>query len=335
MLVMKNRDMQLDMYRGLVMIYIVCFIHVVNWLDYSREPFASLMLFEMPVIFFISGASLSVSRRKCLLENFKNRIHRVLLPYYIYSAISLVLLGLLSCVRPTDFDISRYTLGNIGRILLSIDIPQMPYMHHLWFIMPYMTIMCLFPLQSRLVDKIGGARYLLVNILLFLLVWAVGCRLNIVRESLCYNVFVIVGYCYYKKITRRVLLFVTVIAALLVACLLLYVPFCPMNGHKFPPDLLFLLYGLMMLGVLSLILGNVTMRSNKLVELWNKRGYNIYLYQNLIYYCFVVFCNSFKIVLPVGIVGFVISVFCILLLSTLFCVIFYTIECWVLKCVRL
>lgn len=56
-----TRDLQLDGYRGIVMIYIVCVIHVVNWLDYNIEPYNSFMLFEMPIIFFISGASLTFS----------------------------------------------------------------------------------------------------------------------------------------------------------------------------------------------------------------------------------------------------------------------------------
>ena len=332
---MKNRDVQLDMYRGLVMIYIVCFIHVVNWLNFDKEPFTSLMLFEMPVIFFISGASLKISRRKSMLDNLKNRFLRLLLPYYIYSIISLGLLGVLSWIKPADFDISKYTLGNIARVLLTIDIPQMPYIHHLWFIMPYMIIMGVYPWQRRLVDKLGGVKILVVNIALFILVIMIAPNQKILREIFCYNVFVIIGYCYYKKISRRVLSISLVVLGALLGCLLCYMPFCPMNGHKFPPDLLFLLYGLMMLSVLALIFGKISIPRNKLIDLWNKRGYTIYLYQNIVYFCFVEFCKLVGVQLPFNIFGFGISLLCILLLSTLFSFIFYPIECWVIKRVRL
>lgn len=75
-----TRDLQLDGYRGIVMIYIVCVIHVVNWLDYNIEPYNSFMLFEMPIIFFISGASLTFSGDKNFWQNLNNRLWRILVP---------------------------------------------------------------------------------------------------------------------------------------------------------------------------------------------------------------------------------------------------------------
>lgn len=58
-----ERDKQLDLYRGLSMIYVVCFTHVIYWLKIGMEPLLSIMLFEMPIIFFISGASLSFNKK--------------------------------------------------------------------------------------------------------------------------------------------------------------------------------------------------------------------------------------------------------------------------------
>lgn len=34
----QERDYQLDMYRGLAMIYVVCFIHVLYWLGLGGQP---------------------------------------------------------------------------------------------------------------------------------------------------------------------------------------------------------------------------------------------------------------------------------------------------------
>lgn len=59
-----TRDLQLDGYRGIVMIYIVCVIHVVNWLDYNIEPYNSFMLFEMPIIFLYLGLRLLLVETK-------------------------------------------------------------------------------------------------------------------------------------------------------------------------------------------------------------------------------------------------------------------------------
>ena len=41
------------------MIHIVCVIHVIYWIKIFDEPWRSLLLLEMPAIFFIAGASQS------------------------------------------------------------------------------------------------------------------------------------------------------------------------------------------------------------------------------------------------------------------------------------
>lgn len=51
------RDRLLDILRGLTMIHIVCVIHVLWYFGLAREPIYSFLLFEMPAIFFIAGAS--------------------------------------------------------------------------------------------------------------------------------------------------------------------------------------------------------------------------------------------------------------------------------------
>ena len=79
-----TRDIQLDIYRALTMVYIVCVIHVVYWFGVFDEPVRSILLFEMPVIFFISGASYGVKHRIREVRSIvKNRVKRVLLPFYI------------------------------------------------------------------------------------------------------------------------------------------------------------------------------------------------------------------------------------------------------------
>ena len=65
------RDTQLDIYRALAMIYIICVIHVVYWLGIGNELITSIILFEMPVIFFITGASFSLqTKEKSFIEKF-------------------------------------------------------------------------------------------------------------------------------------------------------------------------------------------------------------------------------------------------------------------------
>ena len=57
---MQQRDTTLDACRGLAMMYIVCVIHVAYWLYPVAEPLKSVLLFEMPAMFFIAGAAQSL-----------------------------------------------------------------------------------------------------------------------------------------------------------------------------------------------------------------------------------------------------------------------------------
>lgn len=92
-----KREQQLYMYRGLSMIYVVSFIHVVYWLKIGSEPIKSLMLFEMPLIFFISGASLSFNKTSRRFKQvFFNRMVRVVIPYYVYAIVSVVVLAIIT-----------------------------------------------------------------------------------------------------------------------------------------------------------------------------------------------------------------------------------------------
>lgn len=108
------RDVQLDMYRGLLMIYIVCVIHVSGWLDYFNEPYSNLLLWEMPAIFYVAGASASLAAKKGFIEQFKNRLKRVYYPYLLLALLYITAMVLLYALpsHPASFTnlISEYNL---------------------------------------------------------------------------------------------------------------------------------------------------------------------------------------------------------------------------------
>ena len=101
------RDRQLDILRGFTMIHIVCVIHVLWYFGLAREPLFSFLLFEMPAIFFIAGASQKIKNNGNNKDNYYhsgnnnsgiwsdllslglNRIRRILFPYWRFCIISL------------------------------------------------------------------------------------------------------------------------------------------------------------------------------------------------------------------------------------------------------
>jgi hypothetical protein len=122
---------------------------------------------------------------------------------------------------------------------------------------------------------------------------------QLLKMIVCYNIFTIMGYLYYKRITYRmiVLMFIFSVVLLLGALWIFNIQMIPMQSHKFPPDVVFLLYNTAVLCLLSLIFSKVRLRSNWLLELWNDRGYTIYLYQNLvIFVLFLIKENLFYLI---------------------------------------
>lgn len=277
-----DRDLQLDAYRGMSMLYIVCFVHVLYWLQLGTEPYLSICLVEMPIIFFIAGASQSFRvKTRPIKATFVNRIKRVVIPYYKYAFVMLLMLLVLSVFGKAD--ISAYSPKDSLKILLFYDIPQLPFMWHLWFILPYLFISCTFDFQKRILNNMNHEVYLLICCLAFGLAQYLSAN-QMIRNVLVYNIFMVIGYCYYRKVKKRQLI-IGEIAFFMVLLLLksVGVHFAPMQAHKFPADMVFLIYNLFALCVLSLIFGKIYIKSNKVLNFWTKNGFDLYLYQNVSY----------------------------------------------------
>lgn len=290
-----ERDLQLDMYRSLSMIYIVCVIHVLYWLDLGEKHISSILLFEMPIIFFISGAAVKVSKggRKSFTQMFKNRFKRIVLPYYVYilySIIFLVVLAILSYYTGRLLvDISKFKWQYLLDWLMMKEGHVIPYSSHLWFLIPYFLISISTPVQLKILSCVSKIPYLLINLILFVLLsnvfvidrsyYSIG---YYVTTFLGYNLFYLLGLFYYRNIRIKYvsLLF---FCAVSIFCILTKCEFVVMQSHKFPPDMIFVSYNLIVLLLLCFIFSYVKIPSNKIFSFWNKNGYELFLYQNCIF----------------------------------------------------
>ena len=120
------------------MIYIVCCIHVVYWLFPLSEPWQSLLLFEMPFIFLISGASQSLARCKGLWAMIINRMKRVILPLYVFLAVMVVFYAMVQPFYPAVTE--RLTVHDILKILATGGCDKIPYYGYTWFISTYLVV---------------------------------------------------------------------------------------------------------------------------------------------------------------------------------------------------
>lgn len=341
------RDKQLDNYRALVMIHMVCVIHAIYWLGYFF-PMQSLTLFAMSSVFFISGAAMKYSHPKSNASLLWNRFKRVLLPFYIYAGLCVCLL-ILVCFIPklsvfTKFSILRYSIKDYLEIIFVQGIPGIKMVYHIWFIIPYLIITCSFNFQKKIINKYSW-KYVLINILVIaiLYLWNIydvdyksftyiqsvfyDTSLNV----LAYNVFFVIGYLYYKKMEIKMLALVGFLSFIILS-VLCHFHFVDLQAHKFPPDLIFILYNIGVLCFLGILFSKIKIPEIPLLKWWNKNGYTIYLYQNLVFLIYIVFYRRFIVGLfDSNIIKLIISFFVILFCSTLFSLIIVPIENYIIN----
>ena len=278
-----GRDVQLDCYRSMTMMNIVCIMHPMLWFRLNVLGFDPTMLLDMPVMFFIAGASQQYTQRRTLLETIKNRSLRVLLPYYI-SLCFILLFMIASTLLRLSFegeplDIRQIGMSGIIKLLLTGGNQHIPYLGYTWFISTYMVISCSLPLQQWAMEKIDGKCYLLLLLACFACWKSMGIESpeNIVENVMSYNVFYVLGYVTYKKANTKWL----IAAAAVVVCLYLIISgiALPFGNHKFPSDMVFIAYSIVNLYILAFIVSRINIKYGALVRLWNERGFTIYLYQ--------------------------------------------------------
>lgn len=211
----EKRDIQLDCYRAALMIYILAVVHTVYWFGIGSEPLRSFILIEMPLIFFISGAAISVRNKKETLRvALLNRFKRVYVPFLIYSLVLLVIASALYCARNPGTAISAIADNkwiDLGRSILQFRTTFNT--SHLWFILPYFIISVSSPLQLKAIGKLGRNKYMINLLALFTItytLWEIIPAESTMKEwvgnvkfYMMWNIFYVAGILYYKKINTK------------------------------------------------------------------------------------------------------------------------------------
>lgn len=111
---------------------------------------------------------------------------------------------------------------------------------------------------------------------------------RILKEVSVYNLFYLFGYYFYKRLHFKKMVLISFLA---LCALILLSPFYPhdMQVNKFPPNLFFIVYNSFILSLLSIAFTFIKLPTNEqLIGVWNKQGYDIYIYQSY-YFCITVF----------------------------------------------
>ena len=244
------RDKKLDIFRGMTMIYIVGVIHGLYWLKLFNFSLKWLILFEMPIIFFIMGASFSLCPKKLSINYIIKRLFRCLIPFLFYSLVVLIL----------NFIYNPTLLRNNWTAFIKfIFDPVLRYnkilfLHgHLWFIPIYVIFIPIIPVMYfyfyKNIKKISYKMLLVLTLVLFLFSLDILEWHNIIitgnyylRNMLVYGIYIYFGFEYLNQKVNKKYCIINIFVSLVIMLLLKKFYNLDMQRNKFPPNFMFLLF---------------------------------------------------------------------------------------------
>lgn len=252
-----DRDPFLNYLRGFAIVWVIL-VHV-----FYHKPFfpfttlKSYILFEMPLIFFVSGASLFLSHRRdpSLRRFIPRRLERLLAPY--------VVLGVFSVALYYGSGIAQRQPLEAGQLLSWLALfpadTTVPYIAlYMWFMRVMVVVSLLHILLVR--AFLNGPLKLVVATLLVGLLGLFSVYghdpLGLPQMVVFYSIFLYWGYAYAggRLWRSKPALLAVLIAggALLPAILRLGIFYTDMQSNKFPPNMAYAVFGLVWLTALLL-----------------------------------------------------------------------------------
>ena len=210
------RDRNLDIYRGGIMIYITC------------------VFFAMVTVFYLVGASYSLSSKKTYWEYVKGKVKRIAIPYWKYTL----------CCLPVVLYIYwkhgyRISLEDVVSYVLFNPPLENRIFDHIWFISPYILISLCLPFCVWFIHRYKPP----------FILWGVALVLSQLFKSHYPDLLQTVIMYYTKKLGwQNVVCVAVAISYVIYAFGIEKRPF-DLQANKFPPNLLFLAYGLTILGI--------------------------------------------------------------------------------------
>lgn len=267
-----ERNHDLDIFRGVAMIYIVGFMHIIGyWIDPHTNNWLSLADIVMPIIFYISGASYSLSQRKSYGMYVKGRIKRIIIPLVVYMAIYIfhnTLNGEIA-LEELPRTVVKYTYYTFA--------DKFDNLGHIWFITPYLIIALLLPFMHFVSSRINqyGVYALLLATMIGLYFYP--------NYLLCYSVATFAGLYYLRSTPYKSV----VVLLIFVATIILWIAqgrVWNIQINKFPPTLMYLSYTSCMLVLLQRPLKWLCRKIYRIdfikyiIDQYAHNGYIIYLY---------------------------------------------------------
>ncbi|WP_139379634.1 acyltransferase family protein [Zoogloea sp. LCSB751] len=297
-----GRLVGIDVARGLLMAYVVCVIHPVFWFRLVPQEVGSILLFEMPLIFMISGAAYRLSERaKPAIVGFKGyckwvlrRGIRILVPYWAYALVCTVLVlkygGSENCLDVLVAWLNPTQYGE-GSSILMLN-------WHLWFVAPFLAVSILLPAIIFFVPIKKPPLWLLALLATaFVYIFDIldTTKSGWLQTIFFYLVWTVFGFSLTSKPTlfgSRCYLKLFAMSFIVLSVLFIFKqPGITLNmqANKFPPNAIFFIFSCAWVSIILLFVGrlassySIFLVNSILLKPFIYAGYSIYLWQGLGY----------------------------------------------------
>lgn len=254
----------------------------------------SFCLFAMPLFFFITGASNSFSKTGSYFSFVSKRFQRILIPYWIFALICAFLsIGKFSIEGDMDFFTGIKVLLS-WMVPVDRQITSVSYLTWaLWFVPVYLCVVIILPALKQINDSTIKIEFAFLLLGLFVLTCFL--KMGWFRNVAFYSFWTYVGLFYRdikvfaeQKHTRRYFLYLAIAGMVTICILYLAGQSLNMQSNKFPPNMIFFVFSIMMMALIMFALpyldrfigcletGNI---SGKIFNLFSTRSMTIFLYQ--------------------------------------------------------
>jgi peptidoglycan/LPS O-acetylase OafA/YrhL len=315
-----ERDVGLDVARGLLMAWIITVIHGIFWLGILPRGPGSWLLFEMPPVFMITGAAYFLGegqkRDRLKPSNYLDfvlrRGVRIYVPYLVYVATAAVL------VTVVKWDGLLTGEDALSRIWSWLNAVTRGAGHtwgmlswHLWFVAPFMLVTVLLPLITAkhlatfvkpwMLAALGAAAILGLGQLSFV----APLDDQLIKNTVFYAFWAVFGFMLAAMPKRWSLGDYTIVLGLAATGMIGAAMALPasvsldMQHNKFPPNAMFFLFSCAWMPVLLIAARLirkehvVAIGRSPLVKPFISAGYSIYLWQGMGYTLAVVTGREF------------------------------------------
>lgn len=307
------RNPDIDVVRGLLMLYIVFIIHGFFWLKLVPEMLRSALLFEMPLIFIISGYAFNLAEANKMAKEpptgFKQylkfmlaRLSRILLPYFAYA-----IAGILICFLYSQYDgQTTWQLSQIIAVWLNPFADRSHYTIdflnvHLWFIPPFLLVTAALPFAIKLKLPVQVPLWMLMlgaTVSVYLLSLFDFPESYLLKSVFFYLLWALFGYHIATRGTSEYkaeyvkIAIISMIGLLIIFSLSADTRILIMQHNKFPPNAVFFLFNCLWEASFLTLVSHFQKRSQELSlylarQWWLKPfifgGYSIYLWQGVGY----------------------------------------------------